>query len=75
MRLISLVFCEIEVAIMLVYTCMPMLFSTYFSWLSFITIILLYMFDRGCFQEECELHVLGYKVTIDLDLSCWAVGG
>jgi hypothetical protein len=54
---------------------MPMLFSTCFSWLSFITIILLYMFDRGCFQEECELHVLGYKVTIDLDLSCWAVGG
>ena len=46
-----------------------------FFMVEFITIILLYMFDRGCFQEECELHVLGYKVTIDLDLSCWAVGG
>ena len=21
------------------------------------------------------MHVLGYKVTIDLDLSCWVVGG
>jgi hypothetical protein len=32
------------------------------------------MLDWGCFQEECELRVLGYKVTIDLNLSCWAVG-
>jgi hypothetical protein len=31
---------------------MSMVFSPCFSWLSFITIILLYMLDLGCFSEE-----------------------